>query len=167
MIQLTYYWFLTCSQLYGDSTKKRKDFWQMLLHHVASIALICFSWVLNMVRAGMLVLVLHDMADVLLEIAKMCKYANWQKLCNMTFGAFVITWIVTRLYIYPKYVVYTTLFESSEIVGTAPVYYVMNGFMLLLQVLHVIWTYFIVKALIKALRSTGNIEKDERSSSSD
>ena len=167
MIQLTFYWFLTFSQLYGDSTKKRKDFWQMMLHHAASISLIYFSWVLNMVRAGMLVLVLHDMADVLLEVAKMCKYANWQKTCNMTFALFVLTWIVTRLYVYPKYVVYTTVYESADIVGTAPVYYVMNSFMILLQVLHVIWTYYIIKALIKALTSTGNIEKDERSSSSE
>ena len=171
MIQLTFYWFLTFSQLYGDSTKKRKDFWQMMLHHAASISLIYFSWVLNMVRAGMLVLVLHDMADVLLELAKMCKYANWQKMCNLTFAIFVVTWIVTRLYIYPKYVVYTTVYESAEILFPTnfvpPVYYVMNTFMILLLVLHVIWTYYIIKALIKALNSTGNIEKDERSSSSE
>merc|ERR1712080_566239 len=111
-----------------------------MLHHAATISLIWFSWVLNMVRAGMLVLVLHDTADVLLDIAKMCKYANWQKMCNLTFALFVLTWIITRLYMYPKYVMYTTIFESAEIVGTAPVYYVMNAFMLLLQVLHVIWT---------------------------
>ena len=165
MVQLTYYWFLTCSQIYGDSGKKRKDFWQMLLHHFATISLINFSWVLNMVRAGMLVLVLHDSADVLLEIAKVCKYANLQKACNAIFATFVLTWIVTRLYIYPKYVVYTTIYESAEIVGLAPVYYVMNTFMVLLLILHVIWTYYIIKALDKALKADGNIEKDERSSS--
>ena len=165
MVQLTFYWFLTFSQLYGDSSKNRKDFWQMLLHHIATISLICFSWVLNMVRAGMLVLVLHDTADVMLEIAKICKYANWQKSCNTMFACFVLTWIITRLYIYPKYVVYTTLFESAEIVGTAPVYYVMNAFMILLQILHVIWTYYITLVSIKALKTTGDIVKDERSDS--
>ena len=165
MVQLTFYWFLTCSQINGDSGKRRKDFWQMLLHHIATISLINFSWVLNMVRAGMLVLVLHDSADVLLEIAKVCKYANLQKACNSVFALFVLTWIVTRLYIYPKYVVYTTVFESAEIVGLAPVYYVMNAFMVFLLVLHVIWTYYIIKALEKALKQDGNIEKDERSSS--
>ena len=165
MVQLTFYWFLTCSQIYGDSGKKRKDFWQMLLHHAATISLINFSWVLNMVRAGMLVLVLHDSADVFLEIAKVCKYANLQKACNVVFALFVFTWIITRLYIYPKYVVYTTIFEVAEIVGVAPVYYVMNAFMVLLLVLHVIWTFYIIKALEKALKADGNIEKDERSSS--
>ena len=163
MVQLTYYWFLTCSQIYGDSTKKRSDFWEMLIHHIATISLICFSWVLNMVRAGMLVLVIHDIADLLLEIAKMCKYSNYQKACNVMFAIFVFTWIYTRLYIYPKYVVYTTVYESAEIVGIAPVYYVMNAFMILLLVLHVIWTFYIIKALKKALKGSGNIEKDERS----
>ena len=79
------------------------------------------------------------------------------------FAIFVFTWIYTRLYIYPKYVVYTTVYESAEIVGTAPVYYVMNAFMILLLVLHVIWTFYIIKALKKALKGSGNIEKDERS----
>ena len=164
MIQLTFYWFLTLSQVYGDSTKKRKDFYQMLLHHVATISLICFSWVLNMLRAGMLVLVLHDTADVFLEIAKMCKYAKWQKTCDAMFVLFTLSWIITRLYIYPKYVVYTTVFESAEIVGLAPVYYVMNGFMILLQILHVIWTYYLLKAVVKVIKSNGNVQ-DERSSS--
>jgi len=164
MVQLTYYWFLTCSQIYGDSTKKRKDFWQMLLHHVATISLICFSWVLNMFRCGMLVLVLHDTADVLLEIAKMCKYAHWQKTCDMMFVLFTITWIITRLYIYPKYVIYTSVVESADIIGIIPVYYVMNGFMILLQILHVIWTVYLLKAVSKVVKSNGNV-KDERSGS--
>ena len=165
MVQLTYYWCLTFSHVYGDTQKRHKDFWNLILHHAATIALICFSWVLNMVRAGMLVLVLHDTADVLLEMAKMCKYANFQRACNIMFGTFVFIWIFTRLYIYPKYVVYTTVFESAEIVGIAPVYYVMNAFMITLQVLHVIWTYYIILALIKAVKGTGDIEKDERSDS--
>ena len=66
------------------------------------------------------------------------------------FATFVFTWIITRLYIYPKYVVYTTIFEVAEIVGVAPVYYVMNAFMVLLLVLHVIWTFYIIKALENA-----------------
>jgi ceramide synthetase len=164
IIQLTYYWFLTFSQIYGDSTKKRKDFWQMLLHHVAAISLICFSGVLNMVRCGMLTLVLHDTADALLEIAKMCKYAGWQKTCDTMFVLFTITWMITRLYIYPKYVLYTAVVESAEILGIPPVYYIMNFFMILLQILHVIWTVYLLKAVGKVFKSNGHV-KDERSSS--
>jgi len=166
MIELTFYWSLTFSQIYGDSTERRKDFWQMLFHHFITISLICFSWVLNMVRAGSLVLVLHDISDAFLEAAKICKYANYQKACNIIFGTFVVIWVITRLYLYPAYILKTTMIESIQIVGWANGYYVMNGFMVSLQILHVIWTYYILKALVKALGS-GNIEGDARSDSDD
>ena len=166
LVQLTYYWFLTFSQVYGDSTKKRKDFWQMLLHHIATIILISFSWVSNKVRVGMLVVVLHDMADVTLEIAKMCLYANFQKASDTMYMVFAVTWIVTRLYIYPKYVLYSTMFELPEIIGFAPVDFLMNAFLIVLQLLHVFWTYFLIKGIIN-FKKKGVVEKDERSDSDD
>lgn len=166
LIQLTFYWYLTFSQVYGDSTKKRKDFWQMLLHHIATITLISFSWVSNKVRVGMLVVVLHDMADVALEIAKTCLYANYQKASTTMYSVFAFTWIVTRLYIYPKYVLYSTMFELPEIIGFAPVDFLMNAFLIVLQVLHVFWTYFLIKGILN-FKKKGVVEKDERSDSDD
>lgn len=43
---------------------QRKDFWQMFVHHVVTILLLCFSWACNLHRIGALVLVIHDFADV-------------------------------------------------------------------------------------------------------
>lgn len=40
----------------------------MFLHHVATISLITFSYVNNMARVGVLVMCLHDAADVLVEV---------------------------------------------------------------------------------------------------
>ena len=165
MIELTWYWSLTFSQIYGNVQKKRKDFWQMLLHHFAAISLICLSWVCNFLRGGMLVFVLHDMADVFLLLGKMCKYANYHKTCNIIFGFFVITWVITRLYLYPVYILYNALIERTEILGMVPVYYIFNVFMIALQILHVMWTYFILRVGIRASKS-GKIEKDARSESS-
>ena len=166
LIQLTFYWYLTFSQVYGDSTKKRKDFWQMLLHHIATITLISFSWVSNKVRVGMLVVVLHDMADVALEIAKMFLYANFQKVSTTMYSVFAFTWIVTRLYIYPKYVLYTTMVELPKIIGIAPADILMIAFLIVLQMLHVFWTYFLIKGILN-FKKKGVVEKDERSDSDD
>nr|CAD7573744.1 unnamed protein product [Timema californicum] len=64
MISLAFYWSLTVSQFFDV---KRKDFWQMFIHHIATISLMAFSWVCNLHRIGTLVLVIHDCADIFLE----------------------------------------------------------------------------------------------------
>ena len=40
----------------------------MMVHHVATIVLLYFSWILNFVRVGSLVLVVHDAADTWLSV---------------------------------------------------------------------------------------------------
>jgi TLC domain len=49
---------------------KRSDFWQHFVHHLVTMALITLSWVTNFVRMGTLVMLIHDISDVPLEIAK-------------------------------------------------------------------------------------------------
>jgi len=65
MIELAFYWSLLFSQFIDV---KRKDFWQMFLHHIATICLLSFSYIINFVRIGSLVLVVHDCADYWLEV---------------------------------------------------------------------------------------------------
>lgn len=70
MISLSFYWSLAVSHFFDV---KHKDFWQMFIHHIATIVLMDFSWVCNMHRIGSLVLVIHDCADVLLEVSILIK----------------------------------------------------------------------------------------------
>lgn len=65
MFSLAFYWALCVSQFFDV---KRKDFWQMFIHHIATIVLMSFSWVCNLTRIGSLVLVTHDSADIFLEV---------------------------------------------------------------------------------------------------
>ena len=57
-----------------------------------------------MVRCGCLVLVIHDCSDIFLEGAKMTRYIKWQRTCDILFGIFTVLWIVTRLCIYPFWI---------------------------------------------------------------
>ena len=41
----------------------------MFTHHVATILLLSLSWAVNLVRIGSLVLLIHDVADVFLEVS--------------------------------------------------------------------------------------------------
>lgn len=40
----------------------------MFIHHLATVSLISFSYVNNMVRIGSLVMCIHDASDFLLEV---------------------------------------------------------------------------------------------------
>lgn len=45
-----------------------QDFLLMFIHHLATVSLISFSYVNNMVRVGSLVMCIHDASDFLLEV---------------------------------------------------------------------------------------------------
>ena len=84
----------TCFSQFFDV--RRKDFWEMFIHHNTTIALMMFSWTTHSHRIGTLVLIVHDCADHLLELAKMFRYTRYQKTCDAVFVLFAITWVVTR-----------------------------------------------------------------------
>ncbi|KYM97789.1 LAG1 longevity assurance like protein 5 [Cyphomyrmex costatus] len=163
MISMSFYWALSFSQFFDV---KRKDFWQMFIHHIATIALMCFSWVGNLTRIGSLVLLVHDSADILLEAAKLTKYANYQRLCDCIFAAFTILWIVTRMGVYPFWIIYNTSIEAPKIVPMFFAYYIFNSLLILLLFLHAIWTYLIIQIAYRAFNA-GQMEGDIRSNSSD
>jgi len=47
-----------------------QDFKEQIIHHVATIILISFSWCVNYIRAGTLIMFMHDSADYLLEVSR-------------------------------------------------------------------------------------------------
>lgn len=40
----------------------------MFIHHLVTVALLSFSWACNLHRVGALVLLIHDFADIPLEV---------------------------------------------------------------------------------------------------
>ena len=97
-IEISFYISLLVSQFFDV---KRKDFWQMFLHHVVTLSLMIFSLTCNFQRVGSTILVLHDTADSVLELAKLGQYCKFKWLSDPMFALFAIIWLVTRLIIYP------------------------------------------------------------------
>ncbi|KAG5682487.1 hypothetical protein PVAND_011838 [Polypedilum vanderplanki] len=160
MISMAFYWSLTFSQCFDN---KRKDFWQMFIHHVLTLVLISLSWICNLHRVGSLVLIVHDFADIFLEAAKFLKYASLQKACDIVFGVFTVSWLVTRLGLYPR-IIYSSTIEAPQILPMYPVYYIFNSLLIMLLVLHLIWTYMILQVVVQTIKA-GQMEGDVRSSS--
>ena len=112
-------------------------------------------------------MILHDMADPLLELAKMFRYANYRKTCDSIFAMFALVWVVTRYRpqqylviqiffsdstniftrcgIYPGHILYSTLYDAASYIEFFSAYYIFNGLLVTLQLLHLVWTYFLMK----------------------
>ncbi|OCT93032.1 hypothetical protein XELAEV_18016098mg [Xenopus laevis] len=157
--ELAFYWSLMFSQF---TDIKRKDFLIMFIHHLATVGLISFSYVNNMVRVGTLVMCLHDASDFFLEAAKLTNYAKFQRLCDSFFMFFAFVFVTTRLIIYPLWILNTTMFESWDLIGPYPSWWLFNGLLLVLQILHIIWSYLILHIAYKAM-IRGKVLKDDRS----
>ena len=151
----------------------RKDTIEMMLHHLITISLIVTSYLTNYTRVGASILFLHDLADVFLESAKLFNYTSkakghgWAKnVCDVLFAIFAITFFITRLVIYPRYIIGSVLFEAPAFFGTDWIgYWVFAGLLIMLELLHIFWFYLIAR-MIYRLVTTG-IEKDERSDDDD
>lgn len=141
----------------------------MMLHHMTTILLLTFSYITNFTRVGASILLLHDSSDVLLESAKCFNYISktknnkWaSKVCDILFASFAITFLVTRIILYPRYIIFSVFFEAPNFFGTNWAgFWVFSLLLVILQFLHIFWFYLIAKMLYK-LASTG-VEKDERS----
>uniref|UniRef100_A0A3B4Z7K5 Ceramide synthase 2-like n=1 Tax=Stegastes partitus TaxID=144197 RepID=A0A3B4Z7K5_9TELE len=144
------------------SDVKRKDFKEQIVHHVATIALISFSWLVNYIRAGTLIMLVHDASDYLMESAKMFNYAGWRKTCNFIFTLFAVVFIITRLVILPFWIIHTTWVYPLTLYPPFIGFYFFNGLLLVLQVLHIFWAALILRMVIKFLPGNDIVE-DERS----
>ncbi|XP_037107128.1 ceramide synthase 5 isoform X1 [Syngnathus acus] len=167
MTELAFYWSLMFSQFIDI---RRKDFLAMLVHHLATVLLISFSYANNMVRAGTLVMCLHDASDILLEAAKLANYAKYRRLCDLLFIVFGLTFLVTRLIIFPMRILNSSMFESWLIVGPFPSWWLFNVLLLVLQALHLIWFYLIAGIAVQGVlkgKLGNDVRSDVESSSED
>ncbi|XP_059148674.1 ceramide synthase 5-like [Physella acuta] len=163
LVELSFYWSLLFA-IFFQRDYQKKDKKEMVVHHLVTILLIYFSWACNFVRVGSLVLVVHDFADPWLNIAKMAKYAKYQTTCEIFFGMFILTWIISRIFVYPFWVLNASAVEIHDYVTTFPAYWFFNGLLFVLQLLHIMWTYLILSIAFQKL-TLGSIEKDIRSES--
>lgn len=147
----------------------RSDALEMIIHHITTILLLTFSYITNFTRVGASILLLHDSSDVFLESAKCFNYVSkakdskWAcKFCDTIFALFALTFLITRLIMYPRYIIFSVFFEAPNHFGTNWAgFWVFSVLLVILQFLHIFWFYLIAK-MLWTLLSTG-VEKDERS----
>lgn len=136
----------------------RSDYWAMLFHHIVTIFLILTSYIAGYAslknlfhttrfyRMGIVVLVVHDINDVIFEAGKLLLYQekkNLENLVNGIFGLFVLVWAVARLGVFPFVVIRTAFvhaphyFQYHSAIGYCVKSMILG--LLFLEILHIYW----------------------------
>ncbi|KAG0554778.1 hypothetical protein KC19_12G118100 [Ceratodon purpureus] len=168
--QCGFYIYSVAALLFWET--RRKDFDVMMTHHIVTIGLIAYSYINGSFRAGSIVLALHDVSDVFMEAAKLCKYSGSEVGASIAFGLFVLSWVLLRLIYFPFWIIWSTSYEVIPYVDLSQSYvsfqyYIFNTLLITLLVIHLYWWVLIVRMLIKQLRNCGKVGDDVRSDSED
>ncbi|XP_068457662.1 ceramide synthase 2 [Clinocottus analis] len=167
MLESQYWYYILEMSFYGSlllsvaSDVKRKDFQEQIVHHVATLVLLSFSWCVNYIRIGTLVMIVHDASDVLLESAKLFNYAKCERTCKSLFVLFALVFMVTRLVIFPFWLIHSTWVYPLQHYPAFFGYYFFNVMLVVLLCLHIFWAFLILCMIRKFM--FGTMTRDERS----
>lgn len=125
---------------------RKPDFGEMLLHHMISSSLIGFSYMLNYVRIGSLVLLLHHAVDIFIWASKAFVDTPNKRLVAMSYIGLVLTYAWLRVYVYPMSIMQSAWMESLEEAGSHIYGWgYLNFALCVLLLLHIYWFGLIVK----------------------
>lgn len=151
----------------------RKDSIAMLVHHALTMSLLGFSYAVRYHRIGLLVLSLHDIADVWLEVTKFNVYMKdrgntYHKLndyiADCGFVIFASSWFYFRLYLFPQKVMHSAACGIKEFspLPEMPFYAFFNLLLWILLLMNTWWFSFILSFLYKVGTGQLNELKDVR-----
>ncbi|DAZ93284.1 TPA: LOW QUALITY PROTEIN: hypothetical protein N0F65_001123 [Lagenidium giganteum] len=125
----------------------RNDFMEMLLHHVATVALFCAAYLANYTSNSALVVFVHDIGDVSGYAIKAFVDTRHTMVVVALYFVLLASWAYTRLYIFPFHLVYNTLLVAPQIHANLSMFFhnAMNIMLCMLQCLHVYWYALFLK----------------------
>lgn len=134
---------------------RRKDYYVMMTHHFTTLMLLVTSHHFSWQRIGSIILLLHDTSDILLELAKLLNYAGQEAASIAAFLAMAGSWFYLRLYLFPRHIIYSSMYEYQQVHGR-PIdyYYPMNGMLIMLLVMHMYWFSQICKVAVRSLHGS-------------
>ncbi|KAJ4514923.1 sphingosine N-acyltransferase lag1 [Exophiala dermatitidis] len=92
------YWAQQAIVLMLQLEKPRKDFKELVLHHIVTLALIILSYRFHFTHMGIAVYITHDISDFFLATSKTLNYLD-SPIVGPYFGLFMVVWIYLRHYI--------------------------------------------------------------------
>mmetsp|Transcript_2951 Transcript_2951/g.10351 ORF Transcript_2951/g.10351 Transcript_2951/m.10351 type:complete len:334 (+) Transcript_2951:116-1117(+) len=145
-------WYLYGAYAHVFIEPRKRDFWEMLLHHIAAFFLLYMSLNLGYWRVGTLVLYSLDLCDVYMQACKMLRLLDncrpvGEVLKSLMFVVLVLAWLYFRIALYAAKVIYTTAYVPLAFAGyhNCDYYFAFNGLVIFVWLLQIFWFYLIVK----------------------
>ncbi|KAL5048690.1 hypothetical protein BDW71DRAFT_205384 [Aspergillus fruticulosus] len=168
------YWAQQAIVLLLQLEKPRKDFKELVGHHIITLALIALSYRFHFTYLGLAVYITHDVSDFFLASSKTLNYLD-AYITAPYFGIFVCVWIYLRHFLNLKFLwAVLTEFRTVgpfELNWETQQYkcwisqYITFALLASLQAVNAFWLFLILRILKNYLFS--NIKKDERSDEED
>lgn len=168
------YWAQQAIVLLLGMEKPRKDFKELVGHHIVSLSLIALSYRFHFTYIGLAVYVTHDISDFFLATSKTLNYID-HFLTGPYFFIFMCVWIYLRHYLNLR-IIYSLLTEFRtigpyEIDWATEQYkgplsnYITLGLLSSLQALNLFWLFFIIRIAYRFVvhRSATDDRSDEES----
>lgn len=117
--------------------ERTSDFYEMSLHHIATLALYFTMVYGNNLGVGCVIAYLHDIADIMQTATKVAVSTKFETLPVVCFVLVLTSWFWTRLYVFPQiiYRIMTDEFDDSIWLWAR-----LNGvFLSVLLSLHIYW----------------------------
>ncbi|KAK1599149.1 TLC domain-containing protein [Colletotrichum navitas] len=164
------YWAQQAIVLLLGMEKPRKDFKELVGHHIVSLALIGLSYRFHFTYMGLAVYSTHDISDFFLATSKVLNYID-SPIVGPYFFLFMCVWIYLRHFINLKIIL--SLFTEYTTVGPFELnwatqqykctlsQYITLGLLASLQALNLFWLFHIFRIAYRFLRY--DIAEDDRS----
>lgn len=168
------YWAQQAIVLLLGMEKPRKDFKELVGHHIVSLALIGLSYYFHFTYIGIAVYITHDVSDWFLATAKTLNYLD-SPILTPFFTIFMAAWIYLRHFINLKII--WSLFTEYQSVGPFVLDWaneqykcrlsqVITAVLLMsLQALNLFWLFYIVRIAYRMVAH--NVAEDDRSDEED
>ncbi|KAK3996044.1 TLC domain-containing protein [Cladorrhinum sp. PSN332] len=148
------YWAQQAIVLLLGMEKPRKDFKELVGHHIVSLALIGLSYRFHFTYIGLAVYITHDISDFFLATSKTLNYID-HPLTGPYYFTFMCVWIYLRHYLNLR--ILYSLFTEFKTVGPYVMdweggqykctlsFVITTGLLSCLQALNLFWLFFILR----------------------
>lgn len=123
---------------------KRKDYLEMLLHHIATVTLITFAYLMNYTAISALILLNIDKCDIFIYGLKAWVDSKYTWVVLVYFFLCLIHFLFDRLYVFPMYLIWHAVW-FNDIYQEVPGFWLLATFLHLLLVLHAYWCILLTK----------------------
>ncbi|TWU72623.1 hypothetical protein ED733_004314 [Metarhizium rileyi] len=165
------YWAQQAIVLLLGMEKPRKDFRELVGHHIVSLALIGLSYRFHFTYMGIAVYTTHDISDFFLATSKVLNYLD-HPIVAPYFFVFVCVWIYLRHLVNLR--ILWSLFTEFRTVGPFELdlatqqykcwisQYITASLLASLQALNLFWLFYIIRIAYRFVRdSTANDDRSE------